>query len=450
MYSRGARLNKLLLALALLVPTLWVPMLQAAELEKKVVIVTSFPKELFQAYAKAFESKHPDTKVEVLNKPTSSGIAYIRETTSNPPDIFWVSAPDAFEVLKAQKLLQKYDTKAKGIPDKIGGYPIHDPDGFYKGFAVSGYGIMYNTRYLGAKKLPVPKEWDDLKKPVYFGHVAISAPSRSGTTHLTIETILQGAGWAKGWADLMEIAGNYATVTERSFGVPDGVNNGQFGIGIVIDFFGFSSKATGFPVEFVYPTLTTLVPANVGMIANAQHPKAASAFIEYLLSPEGQAMLFSPEISRLPVLPSAYDKAPAGMPNPFKDASIGAAVKFDTDVSELRYALVNSMFDRLITFRLKELTSGWQAVHTAEAALKKKPNAKASEQVAQARKLLTTVPVSAQQAADKNFTAIFKKAKKDKPVPQRQAEIEEQWDTAAKQTYAKAKELAESAVKLAK
>ena len=40
------------------------------------------------------------------------------------------------------------------------------------------------------------------------------------------------------------IAGNFKTVTERSFGVPDGVNSGQFGIGIVIDFFGLSSEAT--------------------------------------------------------------------------------------------------------------------------------------------------------------------------------------------------------------
>ena len=83
--------------------------------------------------------------------------------------------------------------------------------------------------------------------------MALSSPSRSGTTHLTVETILQGEGWDKGWSQLLEISGNSAQITERSFGVPDGVNNGQFGIGIVIDFFGLSSKYSGFPVEFVYP-----------------------------------------------------------------------------------------------------------------------------------------------------------------------------------------------------
>ena len=100
---------------------------------------------------------------------------------------------------------------------------------------------MWNTRYLKAKKLPVPNSWAELERPVYHGHVGMSAPSRSGTTHLTVETLLQGKGWKDGWAMWKNIAGNFNTVTARSFGVPDGVNSGQFGVGIVIDFFGLSS-----------------------------------------------------------------------------------------------------------------------------------------------------------------------------------------------------------------
>ena len=143
--------------------------------------------------------------------------------------------------------------------------------------------------------LPAPKEWDDLKKPIYFGHVGFSAPSRSGTSHLTVETILQGEGWDKGWALLLEIAGNFQQVSDRSFGVPDAVNSGQYGVGIVIDFFGLSAKASGFPVEFVYPSVTAIVPANVGIIANAKNQKTAEAFVEFLLSEEGQQILLDPE-----------------------------------------------------------------------------------------------------------------------------------------------------------
>ncbi len=61
---------------------------------------------------------------------------------------------------------------------------------------------MWNERYVKANKLPEPKEWQDLAEPAYYDHVSMAAPSRSGTTHLTIETILQGEGWDKGWATL--------------------------------------------------------------------------------------------------------------------------------------------------------------------------------------------------------------------------------------------------------
>ena len=42
----------------------------AARAQQQVVIVTSFPKELTEAYKKAFEAKHPGDKLEVLNKNT--------------------------------------------------------------------------------------------------------------------------------------------------------------------------------------------------------------------------------------------------------------------------------------------------------------------------------------------------------------------------------------------
>src|SRR4029079_9141752 len=248
-------------------------------------------------------------------------------------------APDAFAVLKNDKLLHKYAPKATGLATKAGSYPINDPDGYFIGFAASGYGIMYNTRYLKANNLPAPREWDDLKKAIYYGHVVFSAPSRSGTSHLTVETILQGEGWDKGWATLLEIGGNFQQVSARCFGVPDAVNSGQYGVGIVIDVFGLSAKSSGFPVEFVYPTVTAIVPANVGIIANARNQKAAEAFVEFLLSEEGQQILLDPKIQRLPVRLDSYAKAPAGYPNPFKDARLAKGITFNSELSEQRYEL---------------------------------------------------------------------------------------------------------------
>jgi ABC-type Fe3+ transport system substrate-binding protein len=414
-----------------------------------VTVVTSFPKELTQAYKAAFEKANPSIKIEILNKNTVQGIAYVRELpVGQRPDIFWASAPDAFEVLSGLKLLEPIgDLANKAAPAKVGAYPINSPDNLYLGQALAGYGLMWNTRYMAANKVPAPKQWADLMKPVYFGHVAMSSPSRSGTTHLTVETLLQGEGWDKGWSQLLQISGNSAAITERSFGVPDGVNNGQFGIGLVIDFFGLAGKYSGFPVEFVYPDVTAVVPANIALVSGGKNAAEARKFISYTVSQQGQELLYNPKISRLPILPpeAMGGKTPAGYPNPFEIAK-RAKVQFNSDLSETRYNVVSAMFDQTITFRLKELQSATKAIHAAEAALAKKPNANAAGLIKQAREAAFSPVVNAQKAADKEFLALFAANKKDAAVSKSVTGLENHWNNSARQNYERARSLAEQAL----
>lgn len=411
-----------------------------------VTVLTSFPKELTTAYQKAFEARNPGIKVEILNKNTVAAIAYVRELPAGQrPDVMWASAPDAFEVLARNKLLQPApDTKNPAAPAKIGNYPLNDPQGNYYGQALAGYGMMWNTRYLTANKLPAPKEWKDLTKPEYFGHVAISSPSRSGTTQLTVETILQGEGWDKGWTQILEMMGNAAAVTDRSFAVPDGVNNGQYGIGIVIDFFGLAGKYSGFPVDFVYPAMTAVVPANIGLLAGGKNPEEAKKFMAFTMSTEGQQLLFDPKISRLPILPYSQLKAPAGYPDP-QEVAKRAKVQFDANLSEARYQVVTSMFDQMVTFRLKELQATTKAIHDAEKALKAKPNARGADLLKQARNLAYTPLVGAENVKNEQFLELFRKSRRDVEVSKQLSGQEQLWANKARDNYARALQLANEA-----
>ena len=418
-----------------------------------VSVVTSFPKELTEAYKKSFEAKNPGIKIEILNKNTAAGMAYIKELPPGQrPDIMWASAPDAFEVLARDKFLQPApEVKNSQAPAKVGSYPLNDPENTYYGQALAGYGLMWNTRYLAANKLPAPKEWADLVKGEYFGHLAISSPSRSGTTHLTIETILQAEGWSKGWAQVLQISGNCAAVTDRSFGVPDGVNNGQYGIGLVIDFFALAGKYSGYPVEFVYPTSTAVVPANIALVAGAKNPEEAKKFMAFTLSREGQELLFDPKISRLPILPNSTfgNKVPAKYPDAFEVAK-RVKVKFNSNLSSDRYQVVVSMYDQMITFRLKELQAATKAIHEAEKKLKAKPNAEAAELIKQARSFAFSPLVSDAMINDKNFLELFKKNKKDVAVAKQLTGLEDNWSSKAKANYERARDLANQASALIK
>lgn len=418
-----------------------------------ISVVTSFPKQLTQTYKTAFESRHPGIKVEILGKNTTAAIAYIKELpVGQRPDVMWASAPDAFEVLARDKLLRSApEVRNPQAPSKIGSYPLNDPQNMYYGQALAGYGLMWNTRYLQANKIPAPREWADLEKAVYFGHVAISSPSRSGTTHLTVETILQGEGWEKGWAQLLQIAGNCAAVTDRSFGVPDGVNNGRFGVGLVIDFFGLAGKYSGFPVEFHYPTVTAVVPANIALVAGGRNPEDAKKFIQFALSREGQELLLDPKISRLPILPNASFGArlPANYPDAHEIAK-RAKVKFDSKLSSDRYQVVVSLFDQMVTFRLKELQAATRAIHEAERKLKAKPNAQAAELIKQARNFAYAPLVSESMIKDEPFLALFRANKKEVAVSKQLTGLEDHWNSKAKANYARAAELAGQASALIK
>ena len=112
---------KTILRGAVAVSALMATPLLAAE---TVVVVTSFPEDMTTVIENAFEAAHPEYDLEVLNKSTSSGVKYIEEIASNnTADLFWASAPDAFEVLKCDGNLAKVTVAAEGIPDMIGSFP---------------------------------------------------------------------------------------------------------------------------------------------------------------------------------------------------------------------------------------------------------------------------------------------------------------------------------------
>lgn len=424
----------LLLTVALLLPA------GALAQANQVVVLTSFPRELFEAYKAAFERANPGWSLVVVSKPTTAGITQIRERAGRPDvDVFWASAVDAFVYLKQNNLLERYTPPAevrRGIPDRVAGFPINDPDGYFVGFAVSGYGIMWNTVYMERRRLPEPKEWEDLLQPVYFGHIIMSTPARSGTTHLTVETILQGYGWDRGWPLLVQMAGNMGALTERSFGVPEAVIAGQYGIGIVIDFFGLSAIASGQPVRFTYPKVTSLVPANVGIVRGAPNPEGARRFVNFLLSDDGQKLLFRPEIGRLPVRASLYAQAPKGFPNPFR---MTAGVQFDANLSAARYQLVTRMFDQVITFRHAELQRVWEAIYAAERAVEEAR--RQGRDVAQAERLLRQARASARLVPVSEATAMEIAQQVDRDPTYRAAK-EREWEALARAAYGRALQLA--------
>ena len=104
------------------------------------------------------------------------------------------------------------------------------------------------------------------------------------------------------------------------------------------------------------------------------------------------------------------------------------------------------MFDQTITFRIKELQAATKAIHAAEAALAKKPNAQASALVKQARELAFSPVVGSGLAEDKGFLALFTANKKEARVNKEVTGLEDRWNAHAREIYARATALAGQAL----
>lgn len=323
----------------------------------EVVVVTSFPSSFYEPFRKAFEAHEPGIRLRMLNRKTTAAISMVGDGRFEAADVFWASAPDAFEVLAARGGLAPLE-RAQPLPHpNIGGYRLDDPEGRFRGFTVSGYGITWNRPLLARAGLAPPASITELTDPSFRGLIAMSAPSRSGTTHLMVETVLQRQGWRAGWETWLGIGGNLATVTARSFSVSSGVASGRFAIGLSIDFLGRARDDAGV-VGFGYPAENVFLPGSIAILRASRQPEPARRFAAFVLGEHGQRLLSDPRINRHPVLPlnGAWPE-----PDLFQLADQAQErFVFDARLSGRRYELVNLLFDELITERLARLQRFWR------------------------------------------------------------------------------------------
>ena len=272
-----------------------------AAIEGELNLITPVSKFIHDAALKAFADyakERWNVTVKVSAIPAGTPVAYGRivEWKGKPEvDIFWGGESALFEKLAEQKLLQKVEISRPAwdsVPASIGkpkAIPLKDKDGFWVGTALEPYGLVYNPKRIQRLGVPEPKEWEDLLNPKLRGEVAQCAPTRSSSSNATYEVILSLYGEEKGWEWLTRLAGNTGLFTARSRDVPTVVAKGEFAAGFAVpSYMAFEEKLAGFDIKFVAPKYAFVTPEPMAILAGARNPKAARAFIEFLLTERGQ------------------------------------------------------------------------------------------------------------------------------------------------------------------
>lgn len=347
----------------------------AQPIESNLVLITPVARTLtdpaladFAKYAK--ERWNINVKTAALAAGTPVAYGRIVEWKGRPDaDIFWGGESALFDKLAEQKLLARLDLPkgvVDSIPDSIGKpkpIPLKDPKGFWIGTVLEPYGLVYHPKLLAKLGVPEPKDWDDLLHPKLKGHVVQCAPTRSSSSHATYEVILQRDGDAKGWDWLKRLAANTGIFTARSRDVPSVVARGEFAAGFAVpSYMAFEDRLAGYELKFVAPKTAWITPEPIGILAGAKNPKAAAAFIEYMLSERGQRMAM--ERGVFPITPKyKVQGAPGSQAELAVEFTGGMRSYFDRevvniyddDVAQKRYEAVNQQFRKDIESVADEL-----------------------------------------------------------------------------------------------
>jgi iron(III) transport system substrate-binding protein len=240
----------------------------------------------------------------------------------------------------------------RGIPQTAGGKVMWDKEGRWAGTCLTLFGICHNrdslTR-LGIQK--APEQWSDLADPAYFGQLAIADPSKTGSAATAFEMVIhqqmnlrfeevrgeeggataadiemraRSEGWERAMRLVRRITANARYFASLGTQPTLDIAMGDAAAGMCIDFYGrFQSETPGAGagrLGFTTPHGGTAVDTDpIGLFRGAPHRELATAFMEFVLSPEGQKLwnfrVGTPggpqryALRRLPILPALY--APA-------------------------------------------------------------------------------------------------------------------------------------------
>ena len=250
------------------------------------------------AIAKAFTAA-TGIPVNLVDDSTGPLLTKIAAETNNPQwGAFWADGNTAFAALDAQGQLAAYTPKT--ALNTIGTSLI-PADAAY---TPTGTTVMAALIYNAAVTSSVPTSYDDLLGSAYAGKVGMNDPSQSGPTYPFIAGIMNQRGGQKGGVTAGEdyftkLKANGLVVNPTNGDTLHALETGQITYGLIQssaaegEVLKFqAAPVAGFDPKVVYLPKSTLLPGVFGIdkAASPVQQSEAQQLLEYILSPEGQAV----------------------------------------------------------------------------------------------------------------------------------------------------------------
>src|SRR5690349_4805173 len=276
-----------------------------AAAQGKIVVYTANDSNLNRHVFDAFTK---ETKIEVEPVEAGSGVLFRRIASEKERplgDIVWGVSRT---LLRANVgLLAPYASKNKdAVPAAF-----RDPDDRWLGTNVHILVILQNTKLIpeGAG----PKGWADLADPKWKGKIAFTDPANSGSAYSNLTMLAQLWG-DKGWDKVSTLLAN-TKVLNRSSLVFQGVGNGEFALGMSLEYAGYQWSSNGAPVKVIYPSDGTIAQMEgVAVIKGGPNADGARAFVDYVSRKDVREMILRFAFRRPARQDLDLSKLPGAMP----------------------------------------------------------------------------------------------------------------------------------------
>ncbi|MPR10208.1 ABC transporter substrate-binding protein [Microvirga tunisiensis] len=256
---------------------------QAQGLAGNLVLYTSQPNTDAQQTVDAFKARHPGVNVTFVRDGTPKILAKLgAEFEAGQPqaDVLLIADSVTMEGLKKEDRLLAHETA------DVSAYPAgtHDAQKFWFATKLITTGIAYNT-----KASFKPTSWQDLTRPEVKGQLVMPSPLTSGAALIHAATLTGSMN--DGWKYYEALKENDAIAGGGNGDVLKQVAGGQKLYGVIVDYMPIREKAKGAPVEFVFPKEgVSAVSEPVAILKSTKNPDAARAFVDFLLSKDGQEL----------------------------------------------------------------------------------------------------------------------------------------------------------------
>lgn len=258
-----------------------------------ITLYTSEPQEKADELVAAFNEIHPEITVEVFRAGTgdlTTRVATERESGGIQADVFLAADAGTFEGYAAEDLLLQYTPAGADElnPDVV------DAEGYYTGTRIIPTVIAYNTGIV----TEAPESWADLTDPAWADQIVMPNPDVSGAAAYNAAVWLDEPQLGEEW--MTALAENRPVIADSNGPVSQAVATGAQPVGVVVDYLVRELADQGSPIAVSYPSEgVPYVSQPVGIFADTDQVGASQAFVDFLVSAEGQKLAV--EQSYLPV-----------------------------------------------------------------------------------------------------------------------------------------------------